>query len=68
MKQFLVTRSAETHEVRSVQVYEPDELIEAAVARDVARDLESLEAEIFLGEDLVDVVRSHERYFQGAAA
>lgn len=64
MKQFLAVRSASDRSIRSVQVFEESDHIEAAVARDLAREVDGQEAELFLGSDLLDVIQSHEAFFE----
>lgn len=66
MRQFVVTRTTPDRSVRTVQVFAESDHLEAAVCLDLAREVEGLEAEIFLGADLVDVVRSHENFFAEA--
>lgn len=63
MRQFVVSRSSKAHNVKRVEVFGENEHLEAAACREVAQEIEGLEATIFIGADLSDVVRSHEGFF-----
>jgi hypothetical protein len=66
VRQFLVTRTKDGH-LHSVHAFaETDE--DAQVCRNIAREASDLEADLFLATDLIEVVRSHESYFEEAAA
>lgn len=62
MRQFVVKRSPEQG-LKSVECFGADEHMEAAVAAELA-EIEGLEAQIFLGCDLIDVARSSPRWFE----
>jgi hypothetical protein len=61
MRQFVV-KSTAAGELRSIEVFEADQVIDAAVAAEMA-EIEGLEVEAFLGADLLDVVRSYPAWF-----
>lgn len=63
MRRFVVTRTKDRHEVQTVHAFADEAAREAAVCVDVAREAEDIEAEVFLGDDLLDVVESHKGFF-----
>jgi hypothetical protein len=65
LKQFLCKRTRLGHELKSVEVFGANEDIELGVAAQLAR-IEGLEIEVFVGTDLVDVVRSNANFFEEA--
>ena len=67
MKQFVVTRSR-SKGLKSIEVFEESEHLEAGVAAELA-ELEGHEAQVFLGDNLVDVARTGPEWFavEGAA-
>lgn len=66
VRTFVVTRS-DGH-LQTVQAFEPGKEREALDYLNVARECEGLEAEMFDGDDLVQVVQSHEGFFTEAGS
>lgn len=62
MLQFLCVKTPLGH-LHSIHVYSEDEHIEVGVAAEIAK-FEGYDVEVFLGTDLVDVMRSHEAFFE----
>lgn len=61
MKRFVVKRTR-AQALKSVEVFDESESIAAGVAAELA-EIEGLQAKVFIGADLVDVVKSSPTWF-----